>query len=494
MRLSSWLHRPLIQQTGLFLLAFVVLYLTRLPTLYTFDSAEFATAAWTLGLPHAPGYPLYIVLAHLFTKLPLGLDVAGKVNLYSGLCLALATPAVYGFILRLFKSRWLACGTTLVWVWSYHVWSAGIVAEVYAAQAATLAWTGWALATLPGSGRRGALLGGVAYGVALGIHPGSVLFAPGVAAAYLVASVPPRHILLAAMVCAAVFGLAVLYLPLRYTAGATYTLLGRYDSMGQFVPVDLTTPGGLFWVLRGAQFNDLFFNPGGQTILSRVLQFGGWLWANFLGLGALVGLVGILALRRRPHLLLVWALSVLPFALFYLTYGAPDVETMLVPLYLLWMVVFAAGWQWFAAAAGNRAIAVIFVYAAILLLLNYPLLDSSRNDNARRRAELMLASLPERGIALGGWFDIVPLQYLQLVEGARPNVRLYNLFLYDEPALREWLAHLVIEGETVVILGQSEDIFRLPLPAAQLEPVIFDASPSEIDTLRLEAYTVSSTP
>ena len=64
-------------------LATLWLYLQTLsPTITGEDSGEFITAAYTLGIPHPPGYPLYCLIGHLFTKLPWG-EVAWRVNLMS---------------------------------------------------------------------------------------------------------------------------------------------------------------------------------------------------------------------------------------------------------------------------------------------------------------------------------------------------------------------------------------------------------------------------
>src|SRR5512142_2000566 len=67
-----------------FLCPFAIYLLTLAPTVYTFDSAEFATGAYVLGIIHPTGYPLYLVLAKLFTFIPVG-DVAYRVNLLSAL-------------------------------------------------------------------------------------------------------------------------------------------------------------------------------------------------------------------------------------------------------------------------------------------------------------------------------------------------------------------------------------------------------------------------
>ena len=62
-------HRRSIVAFGLPL----VLYLgTLAPTVYNLDSAEFSTAAHTRGLVRATGYPLYLLIGHLWSLIPVG--------------------------------------------------------------------------------------------------------------------------------------------------------------------------------------------------------------------------------------------------------------------------------------------------------------------------------------------------------------------------------------------------------------------------------------
>ncbi|MBN1966748.1 MAG: DUF2723 domain-containing protein, partial [Anaerolineae bacterium] len=68
--------------------SFALLLRTVVPTIYTLDSAEFVIGAQTLGFVHAPGYPLYLTLLHLWLKLLPG-DAGYAGNLFSALALAL---------------------------------------------------------------------------------------------------------------------------------------------------------------------------------------------------------------------------------------------------------------------------------------------------------------------------------------------------------------------------------------------------------------------
>jgi hypothetical protein len=70
--------------------AAITLYLSTIaPTVTLVDSGELTLAAKTLGVAHPPGFPLYVLLAHCFTWLPIG-SVAARVNFASALFAALA--------------------------------------------------------------------------------------------------------------------------------------------------------------------------------------------------------------------------------------------------------------------------------------------------------------------------------------------------------------------------------------------------------------------
>jgi hypothetical protein len=77
-----------------FLGSFLIYILTAAPSVYGWDSAEYAATAYKLGVPHATGYPLYLLIAKLFTYLPFG-DVAYRLNVLSALLAAGAATIVY---------------------------------------------------------------------------------------------------------------------------------------------------------------------------------------------------------------------------------------------------------------------------------------------------------------------------------------------------------------------------------------------------------------
>ena len=84
--------------------AFGVYLKTLAPTVSFFDSGELIAAAYTLGVAHPPGYPLYVLVGWLFAQLPLG-SVAYRLNVMSACFAALAAITAYYMTYLLISAR-----------------------------------------------------------------------------------------------------------------------------------------------------------------------------------------------------------------------------------------------------------------------------------------------------------------------------------------------------------------------------------------------------
>ena len=65
------------------------------------DSGDLAAAVATLGIAHPPGYPTYVLFGRAWAALPLGGDLAYRLNLLSAVCAALGAGLAAAAILRL---------------------------------------------------------------------------------------------------------------------------------------------------------------------------------------------------------------------------------------------------------------------------------------------------------------------------------------------------------------------------------------------------------
>lgn len=63
--------------------AFIVYLRTLAPTVWFIDSGELAAVATTLGIAHPTGYPLFTIIGHIFSMLPIGSEEVYRLNLMS---------------------------------------------------------------------------------------------------------------------------------------------------------------------------------------------------------------------------------------------------------------------------------------------------------------------------------------------------------------------------------------------------------------------------
>jgi hypothetical protein len=173
---------------AIFLAVLIVYALTLTPSLSYLspDGSELATVPYVLGLAHSPGYPLYTGLGFLFSRLlPLG-DVAYRINLMSAVMGALAAAGIYWILVRIlpesippFWRRAAAALPALLLAFSKTFWAQSLIAEVYAPNAAGIAFTLLALLRWERTRRRlDFFLFALVFGLSLGLHISDLGFAP----------------------------------------------------------------------------------------------------------------------------------------------------------------------------------------------------------------------------------------------------------------------------------------------------------------------------
>jgi len=174
-------------------LSFAAYWRTLAPTVSFWDCGEFIACAYILGVPHPPGAPLYLLLGRLFTLLPLGGEIAWRVNLISALASAASVLLTYLIILRLIRAcpRKVSAGLevaaaligSLALAFSDSFWFNAVEAEVYALSTfltALVIWLAlrWADAPTTLPALRQLVLAVYLIALAVGVHLLNVLTIP----------------------------------------------------------------------------------------------------------------------------------------------------------------------------------------------------------------------------------------------------------------------------------------------------------------------------
>ena len=71
------------------IVTFIVYFDTMAPTVSYWDCGEFIAVSHTLGVPHPPGSPFFLLMGRIFSMLPFNEDIAFRVNVISPLVSAL---------------------------------------------------------------------------------------------------------------------------------------------------------------------------------------------------------------------------------------------------------------------------------------------------------------------------------------------------------------------------------------------------------------------
>ena len=92
------------------------------PVVYLGDSGELTAAAFSLGIPHNSGYPLYAMMGKLFCMIPIG-NIGFRVNLMSA-CFAVMTLWLsYSLIFKVTSSKVGAFFGSLILAFTPILWS-----------------------------------------------------------------------------------------------------------------------------------------------------------------------------------------------------------------------------------------------------------------------------------------------------------------------------------------------------------------------------------
>jgi hypothetical protein len=182
---------------GMTLTVFILYLLTLSPSVAMWDAGEYIAAAASLGIPHQPGNPMFVLIANVAGLLPIASDYAVRINLLAAFASALAAGLWFLCAEQLLRSRIERTGerlaasavTTLLGATAFTVWSQSVVMEkVYPLALLGLALISWLVLLWlenPDGRRADRLLVLVAYltGLTYAVHPAGLLAGPAAAIA-----------------------------------------------------------------------------------------------------------------------------------------------------------------------------------------------------------------------------------------------------------------------------------------------------------------------
>lgn len=439
--------------------AFAIYLRTMMPSTGFWDTGEAQTVPPTLSIFHPTGFPVYAMLGWLWSHLPIG-EVAWRMNLLSGVCVALAAGLVVliaGHLIdeRHVRLRALAAAVAGgAFAFASEPWQNATRADIHALNVlfvALVVWLllAWGAAERADSPRAGRWLVAAAltFGLGMGAHPLVGLLAPGIAVWLFVVdpSFLARWRLIAACAGVIVLGLssyAYIYLraiidpepPLFYAHPDTWERFRYLVFAEQFRDLfdDFNSPLSNFW----SKWADA------ERVLAGQLALPGWL---LVAVGA-----AVLAVRRFGALVFL-GLAALANVIYSMNFRDGDIDryylpTLVVLFPLLGVAVAGIGATVARAVAevGRRLVAtttarrrlaglaggIVLALGAALpaasLVTGYSANDQSRNREADRWVASVHEQLPPNAVIVSWWSYSTPLWYHRWVLGERPDVTIID--------------------------------------------------------------------
>ena len=399
------------------------------PTVYLGDSGELTAAAFSLGIPHNSGYPLYALIGKLFCLIPLG-NVGFKMNLMSS-CFAVVTLwIVYSIIYKLSSSKGAAFIGSLILAFNPIFWLQTVSSEVYTLHTFFVALL---IRVLWWWDEKRAFHLLVLFifitGLSFGNHMQTVLLAPAVL--FMVIVVEKKSIFnLKNFLALSLFFigalLVYLYLPIRTEADAAIHW-GDPNNLVRFLAHVTGSSHREGYVLTGTTLE--YLRRTNETIWLIASQFGATL------LLALWGWLKLTSVRWRVFFVLVIVFDFI-YTIF-LNVISLEVTAFALPTAVILSILSGTGIAHIIKASKSflkvnlttkRMIkGACYMLPAIPLFLNYGLCNQKRNYTAYEHALNIFRTTGPGGILLlDGDNNFFPVVYGRIVEKMR-----YDVILFD---------------------------------------------------------------
>ncbi|MBV8688843.1 MAG: DUF2723 domain-containing protein [Candidatus Eremiobacteraeota bacterium] len=369
-----------------FCIPFVVYLISVEPSVGFWDTAEMQTVPYILGIAHPTGFPLFVLLGHVFSHVVVIGNVAWRISMMSAITMAAAA----WFVFAALRDEGIENGIAMLCAWTFAfgavAWTRGTRAEVHSLAILLIGASIWAALRVRATGELKWLCAcALCVGLAVATHPVVIWALPGLAVLLFWPAEAHRRYAASKVLLAVASALAplllYLYIPLRSAyvaahaldptltlglpAGQAFWDWGHPASWHNFALL----VSGAYYAKNGALAAIL--QPFGYPVFARALA--DKVPHEFAALGVLLILVGFarLVIVDRPKALAfaLIALAGVPFAISYTVES--DYDRYLLTCYWMLALVMGYGAQTAVTLCTKRISAfAAAVLVALLLAIN----------------------------------------------------------------------------------------------------------------------------
>ncbi len=487
------LKAELVCAGAVFLVALVVYSWTLAPTVTLTDSGELIVAAYGLGVAHPPGTPLWVMLAHLASLVPVG-SVAVRINFSSAVFAALACAMLTLMVAELLVTASCfaaprrrnkaarqssniessnaggllifapAIGVGLLMAFSRTLWSYATITEVYALNALLILlvfflvvrWRRRIIETRTDSNAAVAThdtwiyAAAFVFGLAMGVHHVTVALTLPAVAVVVYRTEGLKFFASRRLLCAALISITALVLVYSYLPWAA----SRSPAMNWGNPRSLQE---IWWHITGRQYR-VFFSFSPATMGAQFVEFCRMVFREFgfawLPLTLFLAGAGIASAYKRDRtafwFLLLIVLADLAYALSYEI--AEDKDAYYLPAFISIVIATGLGIQWLIQRAASSpwpmwrpyvaAATAIVLTSATAFAANWPFNNRRHYFIADDYVENLFSTIAPNGLMLTqDWQVASPMLYAQEIEQRRGDVKVVDINLLRRSWYFDYLKH-----------------------------------------------------
>jgi len=412
---------------GIFLLTFIVYFLTMMPDLGFTDSGELAAAAHVLGIAHPTGYPLYTIIAHVWSLIS-PFSTVYDLNLLAGIFTAMSVSLfslILNEILEMFQGdsthkAIISTSIALMFGFGSTVWSQGTALEVYSLQLflMMLIILYFMKAMKHGGMSKYLLVWSFLIGLSFTNHGTTILLAPAMILGYFANwkqdtfsfSKDTFRGLLPLIPWFAIGFLVWIYLPLRSAQHPIVNWGEVHRNWDAFA-----------YHAFGKQYQVWMFNDG--TAKENFPKY----WNALIDMTSWILLIpmmyGIYVSFTKSKILSLFLIALIIGNLVYaLNYGIHDIETYFLSGFIPVFIFAALGILTF---MKHKPLLYVLPFLPLLnLTLNYAENDKHDDYAVPSYISLMIDPLPKNSVIISSQWDYLcsGFMYKQIVENYRPDI------------------------------------------------------------------------
>ncbi|MBI3258215.1 MAG: DUF2723 domain-containing protein [Ignavibacteriae bacterium] len=467
-----------------FLVMFITLaiyILTANPDVGFTDNGELAAVCTTLGVAHPTGYPLFTLIGHLWSMLPLSVSPVLKLNYFAGFCTAVSAMLFFylvEFLLQNSKPKIsslkgkhtkkdkhaqtstsvslsnnsitiIAAVMALLYGFADTVWAQAVAIEVYSLQLVIFTASIWLfLRAMVSNDRRILLLWGLVLGLGFANHGTTILMAP--AMLFLFFKRPNEKVnfgierwkTIALLALPFLLGLSVwLYLPLRSAASPEFNWGAVHRSWDKFS-----------YHATGKQFQVWMFT--GEGIGANFKLFFRLIPYELGMLGIVPLLIGMVVGWKRSKSLMFFLMLLIIGCLFYaVNYSIHDIDTYFLLAFIGLLLITSIGLL----AIAEKYPMALPAFVLLPLLAFGMNLKENNHANDYQVAEytrIMVDNLAPNPVIISSQWDYwcSAFWYKQRVENYRPDI----ILVEKELLRRTWYPPQAMRWYPVLALCKPE--------------------------------------